>query len=54
MDYGALNETPGVTPGLTLGLPKDALTVQVKAGWTAMRQGPYLALRADAWLAGSY
>jgi hypothetical protein len=30
-DYGALNQTPRVTPGLTLGLPQDATTVQVKA-----------------------
>src|SRR4029450_10203767 len=31
-DYGALNKTQGVSPGLTLGLPEDATTVQVKDG----------------------
>lgn len=41
-DYGALNNSPGVSPGLTLGLPKDATTVQVKDGETAIRKGPYL------------
>jgi hypothetical protein len=50
MDYGALNKTPGVTPGPTLGLPKYALTVQVKDGWTAMRQGPYLSEGAGGYL----
>ena len=29
-DYGALNTTPGVSPGLTLGLPEDATTVRVR------------------------
>ena len=43
-EYGELNQTPGVTPGLPLGLPKDAKTVRVtsvcapaaamKNGWT--------------------
>lgn len=50
MDYGALNKTPGVTPGPTLGLPKYALTVQVKDGWTVTRQGPYLSEGAGGYL----
>jgi hypothetical protein len=33
-DYSALNKTQGVSPGLTLGLPEDATTVQVKDGKT--------------------
>jgi hypothetical protein len=40
-DYGALNQTPGVSPGLPLGLPQDATTVQVKDGKTVTRDGTY-------------
>lgn len=49
-DYGALNKTPGVSPGLTLGLPKDAVTVQVKDGKTVAREGTYLAETAGGYL----
>ena len=31
-DYAALNQTPGMTPGLPLGLPGAARTVQVQPG----------------------
>ncbi|MCU1452298.1 MAG: hypothetical protein JWN46_444 [Acidimicrobiales bacterium] len=41
-DYGAVNTTPGVSPGLSLGLPQDATTVQVQDGKTVTRKGPYL------------
>jgi hypothetical protein len=41
-DYAALNKTPGVAPGLPLGLPQDATTVQVKDGKTVTREGTYL------------
>jgi hypothetical protein len=41
-DYAALNKTPGVSPGLTLGLPEHATTVQVKDGKVVIREGPYL------------
>lgn len=41
-DYGMLNKTPGVSPGLTLGLPENATTVQVVDGKTVTRKGPYL------------
>ncbi len=41
-DYNELNQTPGVSPGLTLGLPDDAITVQVQDGETVTRKGPYL------------
>jgi hypothetical protein len=49
-DYGALNETPGVTPGLPLGLPEDATTVQVNEGKTETREGPYLSEGAGGYL----
>jgi hypothetical protein len=41
-DYAALNKTPGVDPGLPLGLPQDAMTVQVSDGRTVTREGTYL------------
>lgn len=49
-DYGALNKTPGVSPGLTLGLPRDATTVQVENGKTLTRQGPYLTEAAGGYV----
>ena len=49
-DYGALNKTPGVSPGLTLGLPQNATTVQVKDGKTVARNGPYLNEGAGGYL----
>ena len=49
-DYAALNKTPGVSPGLTLGLPQDATTVQVQDGKTMTREGPYLNEGAGGYL----
>jgi hypothetical protein len=49
-EYGALNQTPGVAPGLTLGLPEDATTVQVKGGKIETRPGPYLREGAGGYL----
>ena len=40
-DYQALNSTPGVTPGLPLGLAADALTVQVHDGTTSVKDGTW-------------
>ena len=40
-DYGALNQTPGVTPGLPLGLPANAKTVRVEHGTTITKDGPF-------------
>ncbi len=40
-DYAALNEIPGVTPGLPLGLPADATTVRVADGRALVTDGPY-------------
>jgi hypothetical protein len=41
-DYAALNETPGLEPGLPLGLPQDATTVRVENGSTVTCEGPYI------------
>ena len=43
-DYGAINQTPGVSPGPPLGLPADARTVRVKDGTIDAVEGPYLGL----------
>ena len=42
-DYARFNEAPGITPGLPLGLPGAAKTVQVRAGRPEVRDGTYLA-----------
>jgi hypothetical protein len=49
-DYAALNKSPGVSPGLTLGRPDDATTVQVQDGKTVIRDGPYLSEGAGGYL----
>lgn len=41
-DYGAVNATPNVTPGLPLGLPENAVTVRVRNGETVASDGPYV------------
>jgi hypothetical protein len=41
-DYAELNRTEGVAPGLPLGLPDTAKTVQVRDGKTQVRNGTYL------------
>jgi hypothetical protein len=41
-DYAAINNTQGVAPGLPLGLPDAARTVQVKDGQTVVKDGTYL------------
>jgi hypothetical protein len=40
--YAAVNKSPGVTPGLPLGLPENATTVRVQNGKTLTREGPYV------------
>ena len=42
-DYMELNKTEGVAPGLPLGLPDAARTVQVRDGKTHVQNGTYLA-----------
>ncbi len=39
-DYQAINETPGVTPGLPMALPRNATTVLVEGGKTRATDGP--------------
>jgi hypothetical protein len=41
-EYAAVNRTPGVTPGLPLGLPDDATTVRVEDGRTVIADGPFV------------
>ena len=41
-DYGKLNNTPGVAPGLPLGLPGNAKTVRVEHGTTIAKDGPFV------------
>ena len=41
-DYQALNQTPGVTPGLGLAAPETATTVRVQNGQTLTTDGPFV------------
>jgi hypothetical protein len=51
-DYQALNETPGVTPGLQLAEPETATTVRVQDGRTLTTDGPFVELKeaVGGWL----
>jgi hypothetical protein len=40
-DYAQVNGTAGVSPGLPLGLPNAAMTVQVREGKPQVRGGTY-------------
>ena len=42
-DYAELNKTEGIAPGLPLGLPDAARTVQVRDGKTHVKNGTYQA-----------
>ena len=42
-DYQALNQTPGVSPGLQLQPPETATTVRVENGSTLTTDGPFVA-----------
>jgi hypothetical protein len=44
-DYKAINETPGVTPGLHLQPPEAATTVRVADGKTLTTDGPFVAIK---------
>ena len=44
-DYGAINQTPGVTPGLGLDDPGTATTVRVDDGKTLTTDGPFVAVK---------
>ena len=41
-DYQAINETPGVSPGLQLQPPETATTVRVQDGKTLTTDGPFV------------
>jgi len=44
-DYQRINQAPGVTPGLPMGLPESATTVRVEGGRTLTTDGPYAAMK---------
>jgi hypothetical protein len=44
-DYQAINETPGVTPGLGLDVPETATTVRVQDGRTLTTDGPFAEIK---------
>jgi hypothetical protein len=44
-DYQALNQTPGVTPGLGLQPPETATTVRVEDGRTLTTDGPFAEIK---------
>ena len=44
-DYQAINETPGVTPGLALDQPETATTVRVEDGKILTTDGPFVATK---------
>jgi hypothetical protein len=43
--YKAINETPGVSPGLQLQPPEMATTVRVQDGKTLTTDGPFVAVK---------
>jgi hypothetical protein len=44
-DYQAINQTPGVTPGVGLDDPGTATTVRVDDGQTLTTDGPFVAVK---------
>jgi hypothetical protein len=44
-DYMAINQTPGVTPGLQLSPAENATTVRVDDGKTLTTDGPFVAVK---------
>jgi hypothetical protein len=44
-DYQALNETPGVSPGVQLQDPETATTVRVEDGKTLTTDGPFVEIK---------
>jgi len=44
-DYQALNQTPGVTPGLWMQPPELATTVRVQDGRTLTTDGPFVSVK---------
>jgi hypothetical protein len=44
-DYQAINQTPGVTPGVQMEAPEAATTVRVENGKTLTTDGPFVAIK---------
>ena len=44
-DYQAINENPGVTPGVQMGPPETATTVRVEDGNTLTTDGPFVEMK---------
>src|SRR5581483_4348537 len=44
-DYQALNQTPGVTPGVWMEGPEAATTVRVQDGRTLTTDGPFVTVK---------
>ena len=44
-DYQAINQTPGVTPGMQLAEPDTATTVRVQDGQTLTTDGPFVEIK---------
>jgi hypothetical protein len=44
-DYGTINQTAGVTPGMQLASPETATTVRVQDGRTLTTDGPFAELK---------
>ena len=44
-DYGAINQTPGVTPGPQMQPPETATTVRVEGGETLTTDGPFATVK---------
>jgi hypothetical protein len=44
-DYKAINETPGLTPGVRMDGPETATTVRVEDGKTITTDGPFVELK---------
>jgi hypothetical protein len=44
-DYQAVNQTPGVTPGVWMEAPETATTVRVQDGRTLTTDGPFVAVK---------
>jgi hypothetical protein len=44
-DYGAVTQTPGVTPGMWLAPPEMATTVRVQDGRPLVTDGPFVEMK---------
>jgi len=45
VDYQAINQTPGVTPGVGLDAPETATTVRVQDGKVLTTDGPFVEMK---------